>query len=107
MEDRTKLLITVAASVTANCQACLKGAVSSAERAGVDKKEIQEAIAIGRMVRKGAMGKIDELALALTGEDTAETSDDCTCGAPEEEVEEHAEQNDKEQVEQDNPCGCS
>jgi AhpD family alkylhydroperoxidase len=54
VEDRIKLLIAVGASVTANCRPCLKTAVTGAQGAGVDKKEIIEAIAIGRVVRKGS-----------------------------------------------------
>jgi AhpD family alkylhydroperoxidase len=99
MEDKTKLLIAVGASVTANCQPCLKTAVTQAKSAGVDKKEIIEAIAIGRVVRKGAFGKMDKFASTLTGKDIANSSDDCPFGSTEEDV--------KEWVEQDDKCGCT
>jgi AhpD family alkylhydroperoxidase len=98
MEDKIKLLIAVGASFTANCQPCLKTAVTQAQSAGVDTKEILEAIAIGRIVRKGAMGKMDKFASILTGKDVG-TSDECPFGSTEEEV--------KEWVEQDDQCGCS
>jgi AhpD family alkylhydroperoxidase len=98
MENKTKLLIAVGASFTANCQPCLKTAVTQAQSAGVDTKEILEAIAIGRIVRKGAMGKMDKFASILTGKDVG-TSDECPFGSTEEEV--------KEWVEQDDQCGCS
>ena len=98
MEDKTKLLIAVGASVTANCLPCLKTAVTQAKSAGSDKKEILEAIAIGRVVRKGAFGKMDRFASTLTGKDLASLSDECPFGATEEEV--------KEWVEQDDQCGC-
>jgi AhpD family alkylhydroperoxidase len=98
MEDKTKLLVAVGASVTANCQPCLKTAVTEAQTAGVEKKEILEAIAIGRVVRKGAFGKMDKFASSLTGKDFASTSDDCPFGATEEDV--------KEWVAQDDQCGC-
>jgi AhpD family alkylhydroperoxidase len=98
MENKTKLLIAVGASFTANCQPCLKTAVTQAQSAGVDAKEILEAIAIGRIVRKGAMGKMDKFASILTGKDVG-TSDECPFGSTEEEV--------KEWVEQDDQCGCS
>jgi len=52
MEDKIKLLIAVGASFTANCQPCLKTAVTEAQRAGVDKKGIFEAIMIGRVVKR-------------------------------------------------------
>jgi AhpD family alkylhydroperoxidase len=98
MEDKIKLLIAVGASVTANCQPCLKTAVTEAQRAGVDEKEIFEAIAIGRVVRKGAFGKMDKFASTLTGEKGG-TSDECPFGSTEEEV--------KEWVDQDDKCGCT
>jgi len=99
MEDKIKLLIAVGASVTANCQPCLQTAVTQAQGAGVGKKEILEAIAIGRVVRKGAMGKMDRLASTLTGKDITSNSDECPFGSTEEDM--------KEWVEQDDKCGCS
>jgi AhpD family alkylhydroperoxidase len=99
MEDKIKLLIAVGASVTANCQPCLKTAVTQAQGAGVEKKEILEAIAIGRIVRKGAFGKMDKFASTLTGKDIVGGSDECPFGATEEDV--------KEWVEQEDQCGCS
>jgi len=98
LEDKIKLLIAVGASVTANCQPCLKTAVTEAQRAKVEKKEILEAIAIGRIVRKGAFGKMDKFASTLTGKNFAGDSDDCPFGSTEEDV--------KEWVEQDDQCGC-
>jgi AhpD family alkylhydroperoxidase len=99
MEDKIKLLIAVGASVTSNCQPCLKTAVTQAQGAGVEKKEILEAIAIGRVVRKGAFGKMDKFASTLTGKDIAGGSDECPFGATEEDV--------KEWVDQEDQCGCS
>jgi AhpD family alkylhydroperoxidase len=98
MEDRIKLLIAVGASVTANCQPCLKTAVTEAQSAGVDKKEILEAIAIGRVVRKGASGKMDKFASILAGKDVG-NSDKCPFGSAQGDI--------KEWVEQDDECGCS
>ena len=98
MEGKTKLLIAVGASITANCKACLKTAVSAAEHVGVEKKEIQEAIAIGRVVRKGAFGKMGKFASTLTGKKPDE-SEECPFGSTEEDV--------KEWVEQDDRCECS
>jgi hypothetical protein len=65
----------------------------------VEKKEILEAIAIGRIVRKGAFGKMDKFASTLTGKDIIGSSDECPFGATEEDV--------KEWVEQEDQCGCS
>jgi AhpD family alkylhydroperoxidase len=98
VEEKVKLLIAVGASVTANCQPCLKTAVTQAQGAGVEKKEILEAIAIGRIVRKGAFGKMDKFASTLTGKDVG-GSDECPFGSTEEDV--------KEWVKQDDKCGCN
>ena len=99
MEDKVKLLIAVGASVTANCQPCLNTAVTQAQAAGVQKKEILEAIAIGRVVRKGAIGKMDKLAATLTGRNITDSPDDCPFGTTEEDV--------KEWVNKEDQCGCN
>jgi len=98
MENKTKMLIAVGAAVTANCQPCLKTAIDQAQQTGAEEKEILEAIAIGRIVRKGAIGKMDKYASTLTGKD-ASNSDECPFGSTEKEV--------KEWVEQDDQCDCS
>ena len=97
MENKTKLLIAVGAAITANCQPCLQTAVSQAEAAGVEKKEIIEAIAIGRIVRRGAIGKMDKMASTLTGKNIS-SSDECPFGSTEEEV--------RAWIAQDEKCGC-
>jgi AhpD family alkylhydroperoxidase len=99
MENKVKLLIAVGAAVPANCQPCLKTAVSGAQKAGVEEKEIREAIAIGRIVRKGAMGKMDKFASTLIEKDAAANSDDCPFGSTEKDI--------KEWVDQEDGCGCS
>ena len=65
MDNRIKELIAVGASITANCHPCLKYHVSKARENGASEQEIAEAIAMGRMVRKGAAGKMDELVSTL------------------------------------------
>jgi len=99
MEDKIKLLIAVGASITANCQPCLKTAVSQAQSAGVEKKEILEAIQIGRLVRRGATGKMDQFASTLTGKDVSSSEDKCPFGSSEKDF--------KEWVQQEDKCGCS
>jgi len=99
MENKVKLLIAVGASMTANCQPCLKTAVNEAQTAGLGDKEILEAVQIGRLVRKGAMGKMDLLASKLTGEDISGPEEKCPFGSTEENVKEWVSQNDE--------CGCT
>jgi AhpD family alkylhydroperoxidase len=98
MDEKVKLLIAVGASITANCQPCLKTAVTQAKVAEVDDRDIREAIAIGRIVRRGATGKMDKFASSVTGRNV-EMSDDCPFGSTKEEVEEW--------VQQDDQCGCA
>ena len=67
MDTKIKELIAVGASVTANCVPCLKYHFSQAQEAGATDDEIQQAVAVGQMVRKGAAGKWDEEVNALLG----------------------------------------
>ena len=74
MDMRTKELIAIGASVTANCQPCLEYHVTKARENGAEEKEIKEAIAVGRTVRKGAAGKMDQYASEMLN-DAAATTD--------------------------------
>jgi len=74
METRVKELIAIGASVTANCQPCLEYHVTKARENGAEEAEIKEAIAVGRTVRKGAAGKLDQYASELLS-DAAPPSD--------------------------------
>lgn len=99
MEDKVKLLIAVGAAVTANCQPCLKTVVSQAQIAGLEKKEILEAVQIGRLVRRGAIGKMDQLASILTDKDVTGPEEKCPFGSTEKDL--------AEWVSEDEQCGCS
>lgn len=65
-DNRIKELIAVGASVTANCQPCLSYHISKAKENGADEQEIGQAIAVGQMVKKGAMAKYDEFILTVS-----------------------------------------
>ncbi len=65
MDVKIKELIAIGASVSANCHPCLKFHVSKALENSVNDDEIQEAVSIGKMVRKGAAGEMDKLAAEL------------------------------------------
>jgi AhpD family alkylhydroperoxidase len=60
-DDKMTELVAIGASVAANCHPCVKYHVNKAREVGVDKADIAEAISVGKMVRKGAAGKMDEL----------------------------------------------
>lgn len=83
MDTRIKELIAIGASVTANCQPCLRYHITRALENGADEQEILEAITVARMVRKGAGDKMDsfvstQLKAARTIVDTSEKG--CGCG---------------------------
>ena len=54
MDEKTKELIAIGASVTAHCQPCVRFHVSKARQLGLSEELIQESIAIGQMVEQGA-----------------------------------------------------
>ena len=84
LDDRTRALIAVGAAVTANCQPCLQSAASLAVESGAGEQEIAEAIAVGKMVRKGAASKMDQFALNLNQaviSAAGGTDGGCGCGS--------------------------
>ena len=65
IDSKIKELIAIGASVTANCNPCVKYHVNQAREMAIDEKEIQQAIEVGKMVRKGAADQMDKLASAV------------------------------------------
>jgi AhpD family alkylhydroperoxidase len=65
LDARTTELIAIGASVTANCLSCLEYHVGKATESGVDGDEITQAVDVGKMVRRGAAGKMDKLVETL------------------------------------------
>jgi AhpD family alkylhydroperoxidase len=74
LDNRTKALIGIGASITANCEPCVQRHVSLAKEIGVNEQEIAEAIALGRMIRKGIAGKMDKF-IAQMGSSVPITSE--------------------------------
>ena len=84
LDNRTKSLIAVGASITANCQPCLQTNAAKSLENGADEQEIAEAIEVGKMVRQGAASKMDKLASSLNQAVplTAGAADGgCECGS--------------------------
>jgi len=82
MDEKTKKLIAVGASVGANCHPCLEYHVGKALEAGIDRAEIREAAEVGKAVRAGAASSIDKLALNLIRSrlpQAMETVGECRC----------------------------
>ncbi len=61
IDSSVKELIAIGASVSANCHPCIKFHVTKAREIKIEEKEIQQAVEVGQMVRKGAAGQMDEL----------------------------------------------
>ena len=61
IDSKIKELIAIGASVSANCHPCVKYHVNKARETAIDEKEIQQAIEVGKMVRKGAADQMDKL----------------------------------------------
>ena len=54
MDERTKELIAIGASVSAHCQPCLAWHLNKARELGISEDDLQAAIEVGFMVEKGA-----------------------------------------------------
>jgi AhpD family alkylhydroperoxidase len=81
MDSKTKELIAIGASVTANCVPCLEFHLLKAREAGASDCDIADAVRVGRLVRKGAGGKWDEEARVLLGESESKDSATSACGS--------------------------
>jgi AhpD family alkylhydroperoxidase len=68
LDERNRELIAVGASVGANCHSCLEYHFGKSREQGIPDHEIAEAIEVGKMVRRGAQGKMDKLAIHLLQE---------------------------------------
>jgi len=67
LDDRTRKLIAVGASVACNCHPCLEYHLGQAQSMGIETDLIEEAIEAGRAVREGAAASMDRLAAQRAG----------------------------------------
>jgi len=80
MDVRIEELIAIGASITANCKPCLEYYVAKAKENGANDQEIAEAVAVGKMVRKGAASKMDQFTSAvLPDADVSEKATESEC----------------------------
>ena len=61
IDEKIKELIAVGASIAANCHPCIKYHVGKAREMNIAEDDIQQAIDVGKTVRKGAAGQMDQL----------------------------------------------
>lgn len=78
MDERTRELIAIGASITAHCQPCLAWHVDKARELGIDEEAIHEAIATGQMVEKGAMSAMRKYAGDVAAQKAAEGNPCCS-----------------------------
>ncbi len=65
LNEKVRELVAVGASITANCQPCLRFHVDKAIQSGADPEEVAAAIEVGKRVRKGASAKMDDFSASL------------------------------------------
>lgn len=92
LDEKTKELIAIGASVTAHCQPCITFHVKKAQELGVSAEMIKEAIEVGQTVEKGSasamrdfiqerLGKPDRQSCCCssTGSDETSANNSCCC----------------------------
>ncbi len=79
LDEKTKELIAVGATITANCQSCLEYHSAKARECGATPAEIQAAIDTGKEVRRGAANKMDRLAASLASSPASAPAGGCGC----------------------------
>jgi AhpD family alkylhydroperoxidase len=65
LDNKTKELIAIGASVSANCQPCLEYHAGKAIECGAEIEEVEQAIEVGKLVRRGAASKMDNFSSEL------------------------------------------
>ena len=83
MNEKTKELIAIGASIAGHCQPCLSYHVNKAKDLGIDEAEIREAIEVGQLVEKGALSAMRAFADRVFDEPSEEAPDCCSGGGHE------------------------
>lgn len=78
MDERTKELIAIGASVGAHCQPCLTYHVTKARELGIDEESIRAAIETGHMVEKGAMSFMRKFSSEILNPQPAAETGNCS-----------------------------
>lgn len=80
LDERTKELIAIGASITANCQPCLAFHTAKAQELGASTQDMLAAVEVGKQVRQGAAAKMDRHAARLVaGREIPEPAPGCDC----------------------------
>jgi AhpD family alkylhydroperoxidase len=78
LDDRTRKLIAIGASVACNCHPCIEYHLGEAQSIGIEMALIEEAIDAGKAVRTGAASSMDRLASQLAGRKGAALQTACS-----------------------------
>ena len=65
LDAEMKELIAIGASVACNCHPCVTFHTEKARKLNIESELISQAVAVGKMVRKGAASQMDELVINL------------------------------------------
>ena len=68
MDEKTKELIAIGASVACNCHPCVKFHTGKAKELGIELELVEQAVEVGKMVRRGAAKQMDELLEKIPGQ---------------------------------------
>jgi AhpD family alkylhydroperoxidase len=80
LDEKTKELVAVGASITANCRPCLEYHTAKARELGAATEEILAAVEVGKLVRRGAAAKMDRFATEhVTGQSVSVPPAGCEC----------------------------
>jgi AhpD family alkylhydroperoxidase len=66
LDPKTKELISIGSSVACNCHPCVKFHIAKAKDLNIEPELVRQAIEVGKMVRKGAAGQMDEMLAELS-----------------------------------------
>lgn len=84
MDEKTKELMAIAASVALHCQPCLKSHIGQALNLGINSEEIDTAISVGKTVGKGAFKAMDNFSQEqmdiLNSKEKSNFDAGCGCG---------------------------
>lgn len=83
MNEQTKELIALGASVAAHCQPCLKYHYAKARELGLSAEDIQAAIAIGHQVESGARKAMSDFEKELSAATNSNSESCCGGGSSE------------------------
>ncbi len=84
MDEKVAVLVAIGASVTANCKPCLEFHARKAREIGLNDEEIQEALDIALMVKKGSIDVMRGVVKKVMGRSDATQAYDrpLTCAGP-------------------------